>query len=57
MNVDESGKKWWRLLKWFPGLKSLKFSRRNTIPENHILKRPEEISMTLWNETNQQRPV
>ncbi|PBC34776.1 Neuropeptides capa receptor [Apis cerana cerana] len=59
VNVDESGKKWWRLLKWFPGLKSLKFSRRNTytIPENHILKRPEEISMTLWNETNQQRPV
>lgn len=59
VNVDESGKKWWRLLKWFPGLKSLKFSRRNTytIPENHILKRPEEISMTLWNETNEQRPV
>lgn len=59
VNVDESGKKWWRLLKWFPRLKSLKFSRRNTytIPENHILKRPEEISMTLWNETNQQRPV
>lgn len=59
VNVDESGKKWWHLLKWFPGLKSLKFSRRNTytIPENQILKRPEEISMTLWNETNQQRPV
>lgn len=59
VNVDESRKKWWRLLKWFPGLKSLKFSRRNTytIPKNQILKRPEEISMTLWNETNQQRPV
>ncbi|CAL7938821.1 unnamed protein product [Xylocopa violacea] len=62
-NVDESGKKWWRLLKWFPGLKSFKLTGRSTytVPESHVvngqeLKR-EEISMTMWNETNEQRPV
>ncbi|XP_076761402.1 pyrokinin-1 receptor [Xylocopa sonorina] len=62
-NVDESGKKWWRLLKWFPGLKSFKLTGRSTytVPESHVvngqeLKR-EEISMTIWDETNEQRPV
>ncbi|XP_017763546.1 PREDICTED: neuromedin-U receptor 2-like [Eufriesea mexicana] len=62
-NVDESGKKWWRVLKWFPGLKSLKLARRNTytIPENGSVRRPElvreEISMATWNENDEQRPV
>ncbi|XP_076644712.1 pyrokinin-1 receptor [Halictus rubicundus] len=64
-NVDGSGKKWWRLLKWFPGLKSLKLAGRTTyaVPENRILEntelRKEEFSMTMWNaqEENDQRPV
>ncbi|CAK9823731.1 Pyrokinin-1 receptor [Anthophora retusa] len=62
-NVDETGKKWWGLLKWFPGLKSLKLAGRSTytVPENHIFKRPElrreEISMTIWNEVNEQQSV
>ncbi|XP_029047035.1 pyrokinin-1 receptor-like [Osmia bicornis bicornis] len=64
-NVDEARKKWWRLLKWFPGLKSFKLAGRNTytVPENHILKQPElnreEFSMTMWNvhEPNDQLPV
>lgn len=64
-NSDGSGKKWWRLLKWFPGLKSLKLAGRTTyaVPENRILEnnelRKEEYSMTMWNvhEANDQRPV
>ncbi|XP_053984457.1 pyrokinin-1 receptor-like [Hylaeus volcanicus] len=64
-NVDGSRKKWWRLLKWFPGLESLKLVRRTTyaIPENRILENTdlhrEEFSMTMWNvhEANDQRPV
>ncbi|XP_078032483.1 pyrokinin-1 receptor [Augochlora pura] len=64
-NMDGSGKKWWRLLKWFPGLKSLKLAGRGTyaVPENRIMEnaglRKEEFSMTMWsmNEENEQRPV
>ncbi|XP_076302743.1 pyrokinin-1 receptor-like [Lasioglossum baleicum] len=62
-NTDEPGKKWWRVLKWFPGLKSFKLVRRNTyaVPENGSVRRPElvreEISMTVWNENEEQRPV
>nr|XP_033322323.1 pyrokinin-1 receptor-like [Megalopta genalis] len=64
-NVDGSEKKWWRLLKWFPGLKSLKLAGRGTYaaPENRIMEnaglRKEEFSMTMWsmNEENEQRPV
>lgn len=62
-NVNQSEKKWWRLLKWFPGLKSLKLAGRSTytVPENSPMRRSklrrEEISMTLWNETNEQNTV
>lgn len=62
-NASQSEKKWWRLLKWFPGLKSLKLAGRSTctVPENSPLRRSElrreEISMTLWNETNEQNTV
>lgn len=64
-NVDGSGKVWWQLLKWFPGLKSLKLARRTpyAMPENRILKktklRQEKFLMTMWNihEANNQRPV
>ncbi|KAK1130915.1 hypothetical protein K0M31_017220 [Melipona bicolor] len=55
---EQPGKKWWRLLKWFPGFKSLKFAGRGayTGPERAQVRR-EEISMTMWNETNEQHPV
>ncbi|KAK9294786.1 hypothetical protein QLX08_010722 [Tetragonisca angustula] len=56
---QQPGKKWWRLLKWFPGFKSLKLTGRDayTVPERAQVRR-EEISMTMWNETNeQQHPV
>ncbi|XP_076625040.1 pyrokinin-1 receptor [Colletes latitarsis] len=64
-NVDGSGKKWWRLLKWYPGLESLKLARRTTyaVPENRILEnnelRREEFSMTMCNvhEANDERPA
>ncbi|XP_026666577.1 pyrokinin-1 receptor-like [Ceratina calcarata] len=63
-NVDsDSRKKWWRLLKWFPGLKSLKLAGRSTYaaPGNRTAKKPEvrkeEISMTMWNENSEQWPV
>lgn len=54
----QPGKKWWRLLKWFPGFKSLKLAGRGTytVPEGAQV-RQEEISMTMWNETNEQHPV
>lgn len=55
---EQPGKKWWRLLKWFPGFKSLKLAGRGryTVPERAQVRR-EEISMTMWNETNGQHPV
>ncbi|XP_012141144.1 pyrokinin-1 receptor [Megachile rotundata] len=64
-NVDEARKKWWGLLKWFPGLKSFKLAGRNTytVSENRILKQTElhreEFSMSMWNvrEANDQLPV
>lgn len=63
-NIDSSGKKWWRLLKWLPNLKSLKFSRRrSTIPEDRVFDEfgncREELSMTMWNihGDNDQRPL
>ena len=55
---EQPGKKWWRLLKWLPGFKSLKLAGRGTytVPERAQVRR-EEISMTMWNETNEQHPV
>lgn len=46
-NVDSSEKKWWRFLKWLPGLKV------NESGNPH-----EELSMTTWNiRDNEQCPV
>ncbi|XP_076231284.1 pyrokinin-1 receptor [Calliopsis andreniformis] len=64
-NVDGTEKKWWRLIKWFPGLKSLKLAGRTTyaLPENHVLENPElrreEFSMAMWqvHDAGDQRPV
>lgn len=63
-NVDTSEKKWWRFLKWLPGLKNFKFSR-STVPEDHVADESgnprEELSMTLFitniRDDNEQRPV
>lgn len=59
-NTDASEKKWWRFLKWLPGLKDLKFSGRSTVAEHHESGNPrEELSMTMWNirDDNEQRPA
>jgi len=59
-NADSSEKKWWRFLKWLPGLKDLKFSGRSTVAENHESGNPrEELPMTMWNIRggNEQRPT
>jgi len=62
--VDSAEKKWWRLLKWLPGLKSLRFPRRSTAPEIHggfdeAGNPREELPMTMWDIRNgsEQRPV
>jgi len=62
--VDGAEKKWWRLLKWLPGLKSFRFSRRSTAPEVHggfdeTGNPREEMPMTVWDirDDNEQRPV
>lgn len=59
-NADASRKKWWRFLKWLPGLKDLKFPGRSTVTESHELGNTrEELSMTMWNirDDNEQRPA
>lgn len=60
-NADDSDKKWWRLLKWLPGLKVLKFSGRPTVAEDRALdesaSRREELSMTMWNIRDGNLPV
>ncbi|CAD1469313.1 unnamed protein product, partial [Heterotrigona itama] len=55
---EQPGKKWWRLLKWFPGFKSLKLAGRGTyaVTERAQVRR-EEISMAMWNETDEQHSV
>ncbi|XP_029154925.1 pyrokinin-1 receptor [Nylanderia fulva] len=63
VNMENSEKKWWRLLKWLPGFKILKFPRGSTVPEDRMFDESgnprEELSMTLWNirDSNEQRPV
>ncbi|XP_011872580.1 PREDICTED: neuromedin-U receptor 2-like [Vollenhovia emeryi] len=62
-NVDNSEKKWWRFLKWLPGLRVLRFPRGSTVPEDRVFDETgnprEELSMTMWNvrDNNEQRPV
>ncbi|EZA50650.1 hypothetical protein DMN91_003685 [Ooceraea biroi] len=61
--IDNTEKKWWRLLKWLPGLQSFKFPRRSTVPEVRALDEAgnprEELSMTMWNirDDGEQRPM
>ncbi|XP_011647545.1 uncharacterized protein LOC105433800 [Pogonomyrmex barbatus] len=62
-NIDDSEKKWWRFLKWLPGLRVLRFPRGSTVPEDRVFDEAgnprEELSMTMWNvhDNNEQRPV
>jgi len=61
-NIDSSEKKWWRFLKWLPGLKVLRFPRGSTVPEDRVFdetENREELSMTMWNirDNNEERPV
>ncbi|XP_036150421.1 uncharacterized protein LOC118648206 [Monomorium pharaonis] len=62
-SIDSSEKKWWRFLKWLPGLKTLRFPRGSTVPEDRVFDETgnprEELSMTMWNirDSNEQRPV
>ncbi|XP_011161787.2 pyrokinin-1 receptor isoform X1 [Solenopsis invicta] len=62
-SIDSFEKKWWRFLKWLPGLKALTFPRDSTVPEDHVFDETgnphEELSMTMWNirDSNEQRPV
>lgn len=59
---DSSNKKWWRLLKWLPGLKVLQSAGRPAIAQDRALdqsaSRCEELSMTMWNiRDDRRRPV
>ncbi|KAL0125805.1 hypothetical protein PUN28_004696 [Cardiocondyla obscurior] len=62
-NIGSSEKKWWRFLKWLPGLKVLRFPKGSTMPEDRVFDETgnprEELSMTMWNihDNNEQRPV
>ncbi|KAG7204445.1 hypothetical protein KM043_004881 [Ampulex compressa] len=64
-SVEGSERKWWRILRWLPGLKVLRLPRRTTycVSENRVLEEPldrmEELSLAMWNvrETNGQRPI